>query len=135
MSGGRRLLRRSLTVGAAGILLASVAACTGRGGGYLPPQATVYSSQASFGFTFSCQDPGGINPPTGQLRIQLDYDEHGTNPLGGPFSVHGIVDQIDPVVESEVCIGKEPSEPPGELTFLGRYRPTSPPARFPSTCR
>jgi hypothetical protein len=127
MSGARRrLLRRSLPVGAAGILMAALAACSGVGGGYLPPDATAgFSGQGSFGFTFSCQDRGGSNRQPGKLSIQLEYLEHGSSLMGGPFSVHGIVDQIDPVVESGLCIGKNP--PPGgnELTFLGRYQPTS----------
>src|SRR5437868_807388 len=101
---GRRLLRRSLSVGAAGILMAALAACSGVGGGYLPPDSAAgFTGQASFGFTFSCQDRGGLNPQPGKLSIQLAYVEHGSNPLGGPFSVHGIVDQIPPVLESEVC--------------------------------
>ena len=42
-----------------------------------------------------------MNPPTGQLRIQLAYTDHGTSLLlGAPFSIHGIVDRIDPVLES-----------------------------------
>jgi hypothetical protein len=140
MSGGRRLLRRSLTVGATGILMAALAACTGVGGGYLPPgppveadgqpqvlfPGTTFSGQAPFGFTFSCEDKGGINPRTGKLSIELAYGDQGTSALASaPFSVHGIVDQIDPVLESEICIGQNP--PPGgnELIFLGRYRPTS----------
>ncbi len=130
-----RFVRRALPVGVAGVLMAALSACTGVGGGYLPPEPLLFNGQASFGFTFSCQDAGGINKRTGKLRIQLNYTDHGTNPLGGPFSVHGIVDQVDPVVESAVCIGKNP--PPGgnALTFLGRYRPTTtPPAGFPSTC-
>ena len=111
-----------------------LAACRGVGGGYLPP-STGFTSPASFGFTFSCEDKGGLNPPTGQLRIELAYIDHGTNPLGSGFSIHGIVDQIDPVLESTICIGQNP--PPGgnELIFLGRYRLTSSaPAGFPSTC-
>jgi hypothetical protein len=46
-------------------------ACTGSGGGQLPPQSPVFTGPASFGFTFSCEDKGGINPSTGQLRLQL----------------------------------------------------------------
>jgi hypothetical protein len=134
---GRRSVGRTLTVGLAGLAMASLAACTGRGGGYLPPDPVLgFSGQASLGFSFSCQDSGGINPPTGRLAIQLSYNDKGTNPIGGPFGIHGTVDTIDPVVESMFCIGKNP--PPGgkELIFLGRYRPTtSPPAQFPAACQ
>ena len=132
----RRLSRRFMTVAAAGILVVVLAACNGRGGGYLPPQSPVFTGPASFGFTFSCEDKGGLNPPTGQLRIQLAYTDHGTSlVLGSPFSIHGIVDVVDPVLESAICIGQNP--PPGgnELIFLGRYRLlSSAPAGFPSTC-
>ena len=131
-----RLLRRFMTVAAAGILVVVLAACNGRGGGYLPPQSPVFTGPASFGFTFSCEDKGGLNPPTGQLHIELAYTDHGTSlVLGSPFSIHGIVDVIDPVLESAICIGQNP--PPGgnELIFLGRYRlVSSAPAGFPSTC-
>jgi hypothetical protein len=77
----------------------------------------------------------GLNPPSGRLHIELSYTDHGTRLLGSPFSIHGIVDEIDPVLESEVCSGKEP--PPGgnELIFLGRYYLTSTAAAgFPSSC-
>jgi hypothetical protein len=110
-------------------------ACTGRGGGQLPPDNVAFRAPASFGFDFSCQDSGGLNPPTGQLRIQLSYTDLGINPIGSSFSIHGIVDEIDPVLESELCIGQ--NSPPGgnELIFLGRYYLTaSAPAGFPSTC-
>jgi hypothetical protein len=98
----------------------------------------VFTGPASFGFSFSCEDKGGLNPPTGQLRIELAYIDHGINPLGLGFSIHGTVDTIKPGlewVESAICIGQEP--PPGgnELIFLGRYRLiTSAPAGFPTTC-
>lgn len=131
---GAPSVRRSTSVAVAGMLLAVLAACTGRGGGYLPP-ALGFTGPASFGFTFSCQDKGGPNPPTGQLRIQLSYTDHGTNPIGGPFAIHGTADMLDSVLESMICIGQNP--PPGinELIFVGTYRPTtSPPAGFPSTC-
>jgi hypothetical protein len=133
--GAPRLFRRSILLAAAGILAVVLTACTGLGGGYLPPQIPVFTGPASFGFTFSCEDKGGVNPPTGQLRIQLAYTDHGTNPLGTPFGIHGVVDTIDPVDESMICIGQDP--PPGgnELIFLGRYRPTTPPPPgFPKTC-
>ncbi len=133
---GSRLLRRSISVGLAGILMVTLAACTGRGGGYLPPNAPMFTGPASLGFSFSCEDKGGINPPTGQLRIQLTYAERGSYlPTGLPFSVHGIADVIDPVLESQICSGQNP--PPGghELIFLGQYWPTSrAPVGFPTTC-
>ena len=136
MKPGPRLhVRRSLSLAAVGILAVALAACTGRGGGQLPPDGVVFKGPASFGFSFSCEDKGGLNPPTGQLRIQLAYTDHGSNLLGSSFSIHGIVDTIDPVLESAICIGQNP--PPGgnELIFLGRYRLTSSaPAGFPTTC-
>jgi hypothetical protein len=95
----------------------------------------MFAGPASFGFSFSCEDKGGLNPPTGELRIELSYTDHGSNPLGSSFSIHGIVDTIDPVLESMICIGQNP--PPGgnELIFLGRYRlVSSAPAGFPSNC-
>ena len=134
-TGAPRFFRRSVLVAAAGILALVLTACMGRGGGYLPPQSPVFSGPASFGFTFSCEDKGGLNPPTGQLHIELAYTDHGSNPIGSSFGIHGIVDVIDPVLESMVCIGQNP--PPGgnELIFLGRYRLVSDaPAGFPSTC-
>jgi hypothetical protein len=135
-TGAPRLFQRSILLVAVGILAVVLTACTGVGGGYLPPQSPVFTGPASFGFTFSCEDKGGINPPTGKLAIQLAYTDHGSNPLGAPFSIHGIVDQVDPVLESAICIGQNPPPPPaGQLIFLGRYRPTtSPPPGFPTTC-
>jgi hypothetical protein len=132
-TGAPRSFRRPILLAAAGILALVLTACTGRGGGQLPPDNVAFNAPASFGFSFSCQDSGGINPPTGRLRIELAYIDHGTNPIGSGFSIHGIVDQIDPMLESEWCIGRNP--PPGgkELIFLGRYRLTSSaPAKFPS---
>jgi hypothetical protein len=135
VAGGRHpRLRRSLSVVATGMLALSLTACTARGGGQLPPD-TGFTGPASFGFQFSCQDNGGLNPPTGQLRIELSYTDHGTSLIGSAFSIHGIVDTLDPVVESMFCIGRNP--PPGgnELIFLGRYYLTSSaPEDFPSTC-
>jgi hypothetical protein len=134
-TGTPRLFRRSIVLAAAGILAVMLTACTGSGGGQLPPQSPVFMAPASFGFTFSCEDKGGINPPTGQLRLQLTYTDHGSNPIGSSFSIQGTADELDPVVESMFCIGQEP--PPGgnELIFLGRYRLTTPPpAGFPQSC-
>ena len=133
--GAPRFFRRSILLAAVGILAVVLTACRGVGGGQLPP-ITGFAAPASFGFTFSCEDKGGLNPPTGQLRIELAYIDHGTNPLGSGFSIHGIVDQIDPVLESAICIGQNPPPlPVGQLIFLGRYHLTSSaPAGFPSTC-
>jgi predicted small lipoprotein YifL len=132
--GGRRLVRRFIFLAAAGILVAVLTACTGKGGGYLPPSAG-FSGQAPFGFTFSCEDAGGINPSTGKLSIELAYADKGTSLIGSSFGIHGIVDKIDPVLESAICSGQEP--PPGgnELIFLGRHWLTSgSPSGFPTTC-
>jgi hypothetical protein len=145
-TGAPRLFRRSILLAAAGILAVVLTACTGRGGGQLPPGPSVgndlfpdvvFTGPASFGFDFSCEDNSRLTGPTGQLRIQLAYTDHGTNPIGSSFSIHGIVDTIDPVLESAICIGQNPPYPdPNELTFLGRYRLVSPaPAGLPSTCR
>jgi len=126
-TGASRIFQRSLLVAAAGILALMLAACTGRGGGQLPPGGQ-FSGSASFGFSFSCEDKGGINPQTGQLHIELSYNDKGTNPLffSSPFGIHGTVDRIQPVLESEICIGQNPPEPdPNVLIFLGRYRLTS----------
>jgi len=123
---------------AVGILVVMLTACTGRGGGYLPPSVdgVAFTGPASFGFDFSCEDKGGVNPPTGQLDIELAYTDHGTSVLlGSPFSIHGIVDEIDPVLESAICIGQNPPPDGSTLIFLGRYRLlSSPPAGFPTSC-
>jgi hypothetical protein len=139
-TGAPRLFRRSILLAGVGILALMLTACTGRGGGQLPPDGVAFTGPASFGFEFRCERSSrstSPNPPTGRLRIQLAYIDHGTSPLlGSPFSIHGIVDTIDPVVESAICIGQNP--PPGgnELIFLGRYRLTSSaPSGYPSTCR
>jgi len=135
MTSTHSFFRRAVVVAAAGLVLV-LTACTGRGGGQLPPNPKLkFTGPASFGFSFSCEDKGGVNPPTGKLKIQLSYTDHGSNPLGSAFGIHGIVDRIDPVLESMICIGQSP--PPGgkELIFLGRYyRTTSAPAGFPSIC-
>jgi hypothetical protein len=132
--GGRRHLRRSIFLAVACMLALVLTACTGKGGGYLPPSVG-FSGQAPFGFTFSCQDAGGINPPPGKLSIELAYADKGTSLIGSSFGIHGIVDKIDPVLESAICIGTNP--PPGgnELIFLGRHWLTSgSPSGFPTTC-
>ena len=134
-SGAPSFRRRSVLLAAAGILAVVLTACTGRGGGQLPPDNVLFTGPASLGFTFSCEDSGGLNPSTGKLAIELSYSDKGSNPIGSGFSIHGTVDTVDPVLESAVCIGQNP--PPGgnELIFLGRYRLTSsPPAKFPSAC-
>jgi hypothetical protein len=113
-------------------------ACAGHGGGRLPPDGTVFRAPATFGFSFSCERSSrstNLNPPTGRLRVQLAYRDHGSNPIGSAFGIHGIADELDPVLESMICIGENP--PPGgnELIFTGRYRlVSSAPEGFPSTC-
>ena len=97
--GGSSYFRRSVMLAAACILAVVLTACTGRGGGQLPPGAG-FTGPASFGFSFSCEDKGGINPQTGQLKIELSYNDKGSNPLGSSFGIHGTVDTIDPVLES-----------------------------------
>jgi hypothetical protein len=128
--GARPFLRRSLLLAVVGVLIALVSACTGRGGGQLPPDNVLFTGSASFGFSFSCEN--------GDLRIQLSYNDQGSNPLGSSFGIHGIVDQVDPVLESALCIDSNPPPVPHELTFLGRYYLTSSsaPAGFPDadTC-
>ena len=127
-SGTSPFVRRFVSFAVAGILVVVLAACTGRGGGYLPPQNPLFSGQASFGFTFSCEN--------GDLKIELAYNDKGSNPLGSSFGVHGTADTIDPVLESQICIGENPPPPPeNQLIFLGRYRLTSgSPGLFPTSC-
>jgi hypothetical protein len=131
MKSGTSFIRRLVPLAVAGILVVVLAACTGRGGGYLPPQSPVFTGQASFGFTFSCEN--------GDLKIELAYNDKGSNPIGSSFGIHGIVDTIDPVLESQICIAEEPPPPSefgNELIFLGRYRLISgSPAGFPTSCR
>jgi hypothetical protein len=128
-SGTSLFVRRFVPLAVAGILVVVLAACTGRGGGYLPPDNVLFKGQASFGFSFSCEN--------GDLKIELSYNDKGSNPIGSSFGIHGTVDQLDPVLESEICIGENPPPPPeNQLIFLGRYRLTSEaPAMLPTACR
>lgn len=132
-AGSARLLT---AIALAGIVLA---ACTGRGGGYLAPDGIAFAGKAVIGFSFSCERSSSstnTNPKEGRLRIALSYSDHGTNPIGSAFSMHGVADEIDPIDESQICIGQEP--PPGgnELIILGRYRVTNgSPAGLPASCR
>jgi hypothetical protein len=139
--GRRDGVRRRVAI--AGLLLAAVVgACTGRGGGWLPPDGVAFAGKAVFGFSFSCERPSAstsLNPRPGRLRLELSYADQGANPIGSGFGIHGIADDLPPIVESQACIGDEPPELPGEplgtLIFLGRYRLTSgSPAGFPSAC-
>ena len=98
-TGPNRHLRRSLSVAAVGILAVALAACTGSGGGQLPPDGVAFTGPATFGFSFSCERASrstSPNPPTGRLRIQLAYSDHGSNPIGSSFAIHGIVDKDRP---------------------------------------
>jgi len=143
MTATPRLFRRSASLAAAAALVLMLTACRGGGGGYLPPgptaseafPETVFTGGASFGFSFSCEDNGGVNPPTGQFRLQLTYSDHGTSDLiYTPFTIHGTSDEYDPVLESAICIGQEPPLDGNMLNFLGRYRPTGSPSGFLQTC-
>jgi hypothetical protein len=120
-------LRQSGSFAATLVLVAVLTACTATGGGQLPPTAG-FTGPASFAFSFSCERSSrstNLNPPTGQLRTQLSYTEHGTYlPSGSRFTIHGIADELDPIVESAFCIGENPPPVENELTFLGRFRPT-----------
>jgi hypothetical protein len=102
-TGARSFRRRSVLLAVASILAVVLTACTGRGGGQLPPSAG-FTGPASFGFSFSCEN--------GRLGIQLSYTDQGSSLLGAPFSIHGTVDRVDPVVESAVCIDHNPPPPP-----------------------
>jgi hypothetical protein len=139
-TGVPRHLRRSLSGATAGILAIALTACSGHGGGKLAPDGDVFTGPATFGFSFSCERSSrstNLHLKTGRMRFQLNYRDHGTNPLGSSFGIHGIVEEIDdPVLESMICIGDNPPpEPENVLTFTGRYRLVSgAPAGFPSTC-
>jgi hypothetical protein len=134
----RRVGKIALSL-AVGMLLVG---CTGRGGGWLPSVPVVFPGQASFGFSFSCErssNSTSTNPPTGRLRIQLQYSEKGTNALGSPFSIHGEADTLptepEPL-ESMICAGQNPTPGGHELIFLGPYWPASSSAdQFPATCQ
>jgi hypothetical protein len=134
----RRHLRRSLSVAAAGILAVALTACSARGGGQLPPDGAVFAGPATFGFSVSCERSSrstNLHPKPGRLRVHLNYHDHGSNPIGSSFGIHGIVDELDPVLESMICIGDEPPPDGNELIFMGRYRLVgSAPEGFPSTC-
>ena len=62
---------------------------------------------------------GRHNPPTGQLRLQLTYRDHGSNPIGSSFSIQGTADTLDPLLESMICIGQEPPIGGNTLIFVG----------------
>ena len=120
------------------VITLAVVSCSGTGGGWLAARAPLYGGQASFGFSFSCERASeslrSLQPKSARLRIQLSYTEHGTNPLGGPFSIHGEADTLDPVLESAVCLSAEDEGVPGQLIFLGPYRSTSSGSPLLTTC-
>jgi hypothetical protein len=122
----------------AGVLVATLAACTGRGGGHLPAASPEFTGPATFGFNFSCErssNSTNLHPPTGQLRVRLSYADHGRNPLGSQFSIHAVPDTIDPILESAICIGQNPPPVENELLLMGRFRLTGPaPAGLPASC-
>ena len=131
-------LRRSLSVAAAGILAVALTGCSARGGGQLPPDGVEFTGPATFSFSLSCERSArstNLHPKPGRLRVQLTYHDHGSNPIGSSFGIHGVADEIDPVVESMICIGDEPALGGNELFFMGRFRLVSPaPEGFPATC-
>src|SRR3954453_3699729 len=133
----RRPPRRELALAgvAAALLFGS---CTGRGGGWLPPDGFAFTGKAVMGFSFSCErssNSTNTNPPTGRLKLELSYGDQGTSPIGSSYAIHGTADIIDPVLESAICVGQEP--PPGgnELIILGQYRLSNgAPTGFPAAC-
>jgi hypothetical protein len=130
--------RRFLFLPTIAVVAALLAACSGYGGGWLPP-AVGFPGQATMGFTFDCERNAKTvnqNPPTGRLHIELAYLEQGTSPLLlGGFGIHAVADVIDPALQSAVCIGQDPPPDGQTLIFLGRYWLTSsPPAGFPASC-
>ena len=132
--GGSRYFRRSVMLAAACILAVVLTACTGRGGGQLPPEAPGSPARRRSA-SASAARTRGLNPPTGQLKIELTYNDKGSNPLGSSFGIHGIVDKVDPVVESRSASAESASDAGEQLIFLGRYSLTSSaPSGFPSTC-
>src|SRR4030095_11053585 len=104
-TGAPSFRRRFILLATVGILAVVLTACTGAGGGQLPP-STGFTGPASFGFSFSCEDKGGINPPTGQLAIQLSYIDPGTNPIGSGVSIPRILGR-----SAERCGGAEERSP------------------------
>jgi hypothetical protein len=129
---------KSVSLALAGVLVAALAACTGRGGGHLPAASPEFTGPATFGFNFSCErssNSTNLHPPTGQLRFQLSYADQGSNPLGSRFSIHAVPDPIDPILESQICIAQNPPPDATELILMGRFRLTGPaPAGFPASC-
>ena len=132
----RLLLRRSVFLAGIGVLVAVLTACTGRGADTCRLTSVAFTGPASFGFTLQLRGQGRREPADRSAAHPALLQRTRQQPrIGSPFGIHGIVDMIDPVLESMICIGQNP--PPGgkELIFLGRYRPTtSAPAGFPKSC-
>jgi hypothetical protein len=116
-------------LGIAMVLILVLTSCTGRGGGVLPPTPG-FAGQATVGFSFTCEN--------GRLHLSFEYQDHATNPFGGPFSIHGVADRISPALESYYCIGDSSNGalPPGEILFQGTYTVQSgrPGAFAPAGC-
>ena len=136
--GAPSYLRKSVSLALVTLLVATLAACTGHGGGQLPAASPEFTGPATFGFNFSCERSSkstNLHPQTGQLRLQLSYADHGSNPLGSRFSIHAVPDPIDPILESAICIGQNPPPVETELILMGRFQLTGPaPAGFPTSC-
>jgi len=107
-------LRRFGITGLLMVLILVLTSCTGRGGGVLPPTLG-FTGEATIGFSFTCE--------SGRLHLSLEYQDHATNPFGGPFSIHGVADKISPALESYFCIGDASNGalPTGEILFQGTY--------------
>jgi hypothetical protein len=114
VSAPTKRLRRFGMIGMATVLTLVLAGCTGRGGGVLAPTLG-FTGQATIGFSFTCEN--------GRLQLSLEYQDHATNPFGGPFSIHGVADKISPALESYFCVGDASNGalPAGEILFQGTY--------------
>jgi hypothetical protein len=109
-------VRRSLSVAAVGILALALTACTGRGGGQLPPDRVLFKGPASFGFAFSCEDTIdpvlesaiciGQNPPPGgnELIFLGRYRLLSSAPAGFPSTCPARETRTTPLCRFEVIV-------------------------------
>ena len=97
---------------AACILAVVLTACTGRGGGHLPPRAPGFTGQASFGFTFSCENRVICQDPSSPTPTRA------SNPIGSSFGIHGISRHDRPSAGIRDLHRREPASPAGERADL-----------------